>query len=132
MNKRKKKIRLAYFLWFFFGWLGLHRFYLKIPLMGTAFIILQGMVIFCLMMSLRTGTIHLVSTPLSKKWSMAAAVLAICIFCLWIWDAFTISRQVDSTDKKILTLFQSFGVFAIGIICLIVFVFFLGQAHATQ
>ena len=38
----KKSVGIAYLLWFFLGWLGLHRFYLARPLSGILMLILTA------------------------------------------------------------------------------------------
>ncbi len=36
----RKSVLVAYLLWFFLGWLGLHRFYLGYPLSGVVMLVL--------------------------------------------------------------------------------------------
>ncbi len=141
INKRKKKIRVAYFLWFFFSWMGLHQLYLKNPLKCWAFILTQGSAIICGAVSVfrlfaafssRSATYGYSAEALALKaevnqWLMVAALLGILGFIFWVWDAFTMAKQVDSADKKKWTAFQSFSIFIICILIIacILFIIFL-------
>lgn len=39
---KSKSSVVAYLLWFFFGWLGIHKFYLNAPIMGIIYLALFG------------------------------------------------------------------------------------------
>ncbi len=39
---KQKSLLLAYVLWFFLGWLGIHKFYLRQPIMGVLYLVLFG------------------------------------------------------------------------------------------
>ncbi len=38
-----KSVVLAYLLWFFLGWLGIHKFYLRQPVWGLIYLLLGGL-----------------------------------------------------------------------------------------
>ncbi|GGG46004.1 hypothetical protein GCM10011374_05400 [Kocuria dechangensis] len=38
-----KSLALAYVLWFFLGWLGVHKFYLRQPIWGLIYLVLGGL-----------------------------------------------------------------------------------------
>ena len=138
INKRKKKIRVAYFLLFFFSWTGLHQLYLKNPLRCWAFILTQGAGVVCGVGSFTIGLSRamgrgasygnspeaLATEAFVDKWLMVGIVLTILGFFLWLQDAFTLPKQIDSADKKKWTAFQIFTILIMAIL-IIILIFFI-------
>ena len=77
------KIVAAYILWLFFGFAGVHRFYLRRPLSGTLFL-LGFLALGCL--SLFPGVIP----------SDAFLFLAASFGCMWMIDACLIPQMIES------------------------------------
>lgn len=71
----KKSIVVAYVLWFFLGYLGMHKFYLRQPLMGIFYCFLFG--IGTLTLSILIGWLFII--PLG---------------ILWLIDAFTMPLRI--------------------------------------
>lgn len=40
---KSKSAIVAYVLWFFLGWFGIHKFYLNAPIMGLLYLVLNGL-----------------------------------------------------------------------------------------
>lgn len=71
-----KSVVIAYVLWFFLGYLGIHKFYLRQPFMGIFYLILQG--------------IGWLTTPIFIGW-LFLGLWAL----LWLLDAFTMPIRIS-------------------------------------
>ncbi|MGC4174727.1 TM2 domain-containing protein [Demequina sp.] len=83
-----KNLVLAYALWFFFGTLGAHRFYVGHMLKGVLFLV--GTII---AIALSAGVLPVV-------WVLAAVAWGI-VLIFWIIDAFKLPRLVEATGKEV-------------------------------
>jgi len=97
MQKRRKSVGIAYLLWFFFGSLGIHKFYLGDTKKGLLYLVLGifGWI------SIFTG--GLAALGGSDGGGFFAIIGMICIVVLGIMlliDLFTIPGQIRSAEEK--------------------------------
>lgn len=88
MEKHKKSTALAYVLLVFFGFIGIHQFYMGRILAGlTHLIICCGIVI---------GALQTYPNEPSVEW----AIIVLVLLLLVIWDLFTLRRQIRKVFEE--------------------------------
>jgi putative oxidoreductase len=106
IEKQKKSIGLAYFLWFLFGSLGIHKFYIGNTKMGILYLILGIVGWIFLLSGIIFGEAALMGLGI-----IVALVFGIILGILLICDLFTIPRQIrknyEEAERKTLAKVRS-------------------------
>jgi len=82
-----KNLVLAYVLWFFFGAIGAHRFYVGHALKGLYFLIATAIAV----------ALSVVNIPATV---IAGAIIGAGILVFWIIDAFKLPKLVEAAGKQ--------------------------------
>jgi TM2 domain-containing membrane protein YozV len=99
LHRRSKSVGLAYVLWFFFGGIGVHNFYMGKILWGVAYFVL-GIIGWTFFLG---GLIAGLSaqSPEGAAGTAALGILALCILGLLLfWDLFTIPGQLARLEER--------------------------------
>ena len=106
LDRRRKSTGIAYALWFFMGWLGLHKFYLGRIAAGILYVVAPWVLI----VSLFSGLIMAESNPEAGGAAVVAmfSLLALLVYGVWwVVDLFTIPGQVTACNENL-----EFGIIA--------------------
>lgn len=95
LDRRKKSTPLAYALWFFLSWIGLHKFYLEKTGAGIAYIFLPWAALLVFLGGLVTSGQDGGALALA---GMAALVVYVV---WWFIDLFTLHSQVEKLNEQI-------------------------------
>ena len=92
LDRRRKSTGVAYFLWFFLSWLGVHKFYLGRIASGVLYVFAPWLAIFIMLSGVTAA-------------SEAGALLGLLALFAWgVWwfaDLFTIPRQTAECNEGI-------------------------------
>lgn len=97
LHRRQKSTGLTYAIWFFLGWLGIHKFYLGQTVRALLYVIAPWVAI----ITLAAGLISEAQAGGSGEASVAVGLLALLIYVVWwLVDLFTIPRQVTACNES--------------------------------
>ena len=98
LDRRRRSIGVTYFLWFFLGWLALHKFYLGKIMVGVCYLIAPWVFI---LLSL-SGIVLTESNAELGAVATTMGLLGLLIYGVWwLVDLFTIPRQVTIYNEDI-------------------------------
>ncbi len=97
LDRRRKSTGVAYFLWFFLSWLGIHKFYLGRIAAGALYVIAPWvLILFFLLVAIMAE---------GESWGGAAILIILFAFLAygawWLVDLFTIPRQVAAYNENL-------------------------------
>jgi hypothetical protein len=107
MQRQQRSVAIAYLLWFFLGWAGVHKFYLGKVVQGIVYAVFgiggliaaNPLVILALIVPTPEG-----QEPTLTALAGAAAIGLLALFVwgiLMLWDLFTIPRQISRREAEI-------------------------------
>jgi|GEM_PF-2199740 len=91
-----KNLVLAYALWFFFGWLGAHRYYVGHILKGVLFLV--GTII-AIALSASNAMDSESKFPIAL--TIIGGVIGFIVFVFWVIDAFKLPKLVAATGREV-------------------------------
>ncbi len=98
LDRRRKSVGVAYGLWFFLSWLGIHKFYLGRIATGVIYVVAPWVLIVFFF----TGLIMAESNPEAGSGTAGLSLLALLAYGVWwVVDLFTIPRQVTAYNEKL-------------------------------
>ncbi len=100
IERREKSVGLTYALWFFLGYLGIHKFYLGKIWQGLLYIVGPAVAIFFLFAGFMTS---LANEELSGgEFSIVIGLMGLITYGIWwLVDLFTIPGQVNTCNEDI-------------------------------
>jgi len=118
VDRSRRSPVIGYLLLIFLAGLGAHSFYAGRPIRGVAFIVLNLVSIFCIFMAFLGGIATAAATEDSTAtagvlglFTILSWVAGIPYFFMWLWDLFTLPKQLEDRVTRIATqLLQQLGV----------------------
>ena len=106
LERRKKSVSLAYVLWFFLSFLGIHKFYLGKISQGILYIIAPSIAIIFLLIGVFISFDPLVETTSEEltggEFLVVIGGLGLFVYGVWWFiDLFTIPNQVNKYNEDI-------------------------------
>ena len=102
----KKDPAIAYILWFFLGWLGIHRLYLKRITSGLIYMVMDIVIFFIVLAEISTRMSRVFqSTRFNDNPELGSfgfsGFLSLCVLIFWITDLFLIKKMVQEENDKV-------------------------------
>ena len=98
LDRRRRSTGVTYFLWFFLGWLALHKFYLGRVMVGVIYLVAPWVFI---LLSL-SGIVIAESNAEIGTAAATLGLLGLLVYGVWwLVDLFTIPRQVTTYNEDL-------------------------------
>ncbi len=98
LDRRRKSTGVAYFLWFFLSWLGVHKFYLGRIASGVLYVFAPWLAIF---MTLSGGAMAAGEVGAGAPTALLGLLALFAYGVWWFVDLFTIPRQTAECNEGV-------------------------------
>src|SRR2546426_7471956 len=102
MQRQHRNVAVAYLLWFFLGWAGVHKFYVGKTWQGAMYALLSIGGSIVLLLDPGARLLLAGDAPLVFGFMLILGVTAVLIWgLLMLWDLFTVPRQIVHREATI-------------------------------